>query len=80
VLITVPSQVIIICSQVNAKPPPEGREGNHFYTMNKINMDLGDKKPVPMNLQQLCEHWFMVYADIMNGAPKKFLLLREINH
>jgi hypothetical protein len=48
--------------------------------MNKINTDSGDKKPEPIDLQQLCEQWFMVYADIMNGAPKKLPLLREINH
>jgi hypothetical protein len=48
--------------------------------MNKIHTDSGDKKPVPMNLQQLRERWFMVYADIMNGAPKKLPPLREINH
>jgi hypothetical protein len=43
-------------------------------------MDSGDKKPAPVNLQQLHERWFMVYANIMNGAPKKLLPLREINH
>jgi len=33
-----------------------------------------------VKLQKLRDHWFMKYADILNGVPSELPLLREINH
>jgi len=76
------------------KPPLEGGEEQRIQAMDASQETLHDGKRESVNLQEtlrdgqqesvklqkLRDHWFVKYADILNGVPSELPPLREINH